>query len=168
MFHYFKGFIACLYVVILSCMLVSDMTVYLVFSTPTSKPVSLLATIKAAALLGAFARLRKATVSFVTFVCPSFRHATTRLLLNGFLWHLIHAYVSKICRKFRVHYNRTRITGTLQEDQNTFLIITRSGLLGMSNVSGKIYIANQNTILSSITFLFFFFSKIVSFMRRSG
>jgi len=90
MFHYFKGFITCLYVVILSCMLVSDMTTYLVFSTCTSKPVSLLATTKAAALLGAFARLRKATVSLVTFVCPSLRHGTTRLPLNGFSWNLIY------------------------------------------------------------------------------
>jgi hypothetical protein len=33
------------------------------------------------------------------------------------------------------------------------VIISRSILLGTSNVSGKIYIANQKTILRSITFL---------------
>jgi len=39
----------------------------------------------------------------------------------------------------------TRITGTLQEDQYAFLIISRSFLLSMRNVSGGIRRENQNT-----------------------
>ena len=43
--------------------------------------------------LGAFARLRKAGISFVTFVCP---HGTTRLPLDGFSWNFTFQYFSKI------------------------------------------------------------------------
>ena len=46
--------------------------------------------------LGAFAKLRKATVSFVMYVRP---HETTRLPLDGFSSNLILEYFSKICRK---------------------------------------------------------------------
>ena len=47
-------------------------------------------------VLGAFANLRKATVSLVMAVCP---HATTRLPMDGFLWNLIFNTSSKICRE---------------------------------------------------------------------
>jgi len=43
--------------------------------------------------LGAFALLRKATISFVTSVCP---HVTMRLPLGGFSWNLIFECFSKI------------------------------------------------------------------------
>ena len=50
--------------------------------------------------LGAFAKLRKATISFVMSVCLSVRpHGTTRLPLDGFLWNLIFEDFSKICRE---------------------------------------------------------------------
>jgi len=40
--------------------------------------------------LGAFAKLRKTTISFVISVRLSFRpHGTTRLPLDGFSWNLI-------------------------------------------------------------------------------
>ena len=47
-------------------------------------------------VLGAFAKLRKATISFVMSVrlCP---HVTTRFPLDGFSLNLIYEYVSKIC-----------------------------------------------------------------------
>ena len=55
-------------------------------------------------LLGAFTKLRKATISFVLclsvrpsvrlFFCP---HGTARLPLGGFSWNLIFMYFSKIC-----------------------------------------------------------------------
>ena len=49
--------------------------------------------------LGAFAKLRKATVSFVKSVCPS--AWKTPILLEGFSWNFIfHIFFSKICRKF--------------------------------------------------------------------
>ena len=46
-------------------------------------------------VLGAFAKLRKATISFVTSVCP---HGTARLPLYGFWRNLIFQTFSKICR----------------------------------------------------------------------
>jgi len=55
----------------------------------------------------------------------------------------------------------TTITGTLHADRYTFLIISRSVLLRMRNVSDKSCTKNQNT-----HFVFSdFFSKIVPFMR---
>ena len=57
--------------------------------------------------------------------------------------------------------NMPRITGTLHEDRYTFLIISRSVLLRMRNVSDKSCRENQNK--------YFMFSnafpKIVPFMR---
>jgi hypothetical protein len=52
--------------------------------------------------LGTFAKLCKATVSFVMSVCLSVRpsiclHGTTWLSLYGFMWNLIFMYFSKIC-----------------------------------------------------------------------
>ena len=52
--------------------------------------------------LGAFAKLRKATISCVMAVCPSdvrtyvCPHGTTRFLLGGFSWNLIFENFSKI------------------------------------------------------------------------
>jgi len=47
--------------------------------------------------------------------------------------------------KFKFLYNLTRITGTLHEDQYTFMIISRLVLLRMRNVSDKSCRENQNT-----------------------
>ena len=76
-------------------------------------------------------------------VCP---HGTTRLPPDGFSLNLIFEYFfSELCRgKFKFHY-RTLIKGTLHEDKQTFLIISRSMLLRMRNVSGKSRTENQNT-----------------------
>ena len=50
--------------------------------------------------LGAFAELRKATVSFVTSVRPPVQsHATTRLRLDGIFMKFDMWFFSKICRK---------------------------------------------------------------------
>jgi hypothetical protein len=58
-------------------------------------------------------------------------------------------------RKFKFHYNLTRITGTLHEDQYTFLIISPSFLLRMRNVPDKSYRENLNThfTFSNLSFL---------------
>jgi hypothetical protein len=53
-----------------------------------------------------------------------------------------------------------KIKGTSHEDQNKFLIISRSVLLRMKNVSGKICGENQNTPLRLSNS---FFSEICSF-----
>jgi hypothetical protein len=73
-------------------------------------------------------------------------HETTRLTLDGFIWNLIfHAFSKKKSRNFKFYSHRTTITCTLHEDQYTFLIISRSILLRMRNVSDKSCIGNQNT-----------------------
>jgi len=65
------------------------------------------------ALLGAFAILRKATISFIMSVRLSFRpHGTTRLQLDGFSWNLIFEdsvkkiQVSLKSDKNKVHFTR--------------------------------------------------------------
>jgi hypothetical protein len=51
-------------------------------------------------LLGAFEKLRKATISFIVSVSLSVRpHGSTRLLLDGFSRNFIFDYVSKIRRE---------------------------------------------------------------------
>jgi hypothetical protein len=54
--------------------------------------------------LGAFPKLRKATISFVVSG-PSVRpHGTTRLALDGFSWNLIFEFFfRKLSRKFKCH-----------------------------------------------------------------
>jgi hypothetical protein len=85
--------------------------------------------------LGAFAKLGKATVSFVMSV---HRHGSTWLPLDGFSWE-IWAFFENLSRKFKFHWNLTKITGTSHEDQCTCLIIYRPVLLRMRNVSNKSY-----------------------------
>jgi len=99
------------------------------------------------AWIGAFAILRKATISIVIFVCPSVRpHGTTEHPLCGFLYNLMFEYFSKISRRnSSLRYNHTRISGTLHEDQCTSCITSRSILLRMRNVSDKSCTENQNT-----------------------
>ena len=55
-----------------------------------------LAVVSGVRFLGAFARLRKAAISFIMSVCP---HGTTRLPLGGFWWKLIFETFSKICQE---------------------------------------------------------------------
>ena len=52
------------------------------------------------------------------------------------------------------HYNRTRIKGTLYEDNYTFLIKCRSVLFGMKNVSDKFVEKIKAHILCSVIFFF--------------
>jgi hypothetical protein len=97
--------------------------------------------------LSAFAKLRKWTISFVICVCPSvLPHGTTRFSLDGFSWNLLLDCFSKnTSRKLKFHYNLTTVAGTLNEDQYTFVMISRSVLLRMVNVSDKYCRENQNT-----------------------
>ena len=81
-------------------------------------------------------------------VRPSVRpHLTTGLLLDGFSWNLMFLMFcfEKLSINFKCHENLKVITGTLHEDQNTFLIISRSILLRMRNVSDKSCRENRNT-----------------------
>jgi hypothetical protein len=112
--------------------------------------------------IGAFAKFRKATVSFVMSVSPSIRpHGTTWLPLDGFSWNLIFVFSRKSVEKTQVSLK----SGTLHPDQYTFLVIYRSVLLRMKNVSGKSCRETRNT---HFMFNNFFIWKIVPFMKWSG
>jgi len=57
-------------------------------------------------ILGAYAKLRKATISFVMPLCPSVRpHGTTRFPLDGFLKmkFVILKIFENLSKKFRFH-----------------------------------------------------------------
>jgi hypothetical protein len=102
------------------------------------------------ALLGAFAKLRKTTVSFVMSVRP---RGTTRLPLDEFFvkydtW----AFFENLLGKFKFRSNLTRITGTLHEDVFTFMTMSRWLLLRMRNVSNKVVEKIKTHILCSVTF----------------
>ena len=75
-------------------------------------------------LLGALAKLRNATVVFVTSVCPSVRtQGTIRLPLGGFSWKFMFEYFSKIHRENSKFYqNMTRITGISYENRHIFFL----------------------------------------------
>ena len=106
-----------------------------------------------------YAKLWKATISFQS-VRPSACNnssPTTRIFKTFHIWES----VEDAPRKFKLHSNLTTITCTLHEDRYTFVIISRSVLLRMRNVSDRSYRENQNT-----HFVFSdFFPKIVPFMR---
>jgi hypothetical protein len=75
-------------------------------------------------ILGAFAKLRKATTSFV-FVClfvhPSAWNnsvPTGRIFIKFDMWFVF----ENLSRRFKHLWNVTRKTGTLHEDQYTFMI----------------------------------------------
>ena len=57
----------------------------------------------------------------------------------------IWVFFENLSRKFKLHWNLTRITGTLLEDQYIFLIISLSIFLIMRTVSEEICRENQNT-----------------------
>jgi hypothetical protein len=109
--------------------------------------------------------LRKEIVSIVMSVHLSVGPlGTTQLQTYRILWILIFIYFSKTCwQKLRVYLNKTRITGTLHEDQYRYLVTSCSLLLRMKNVSDKVCKENINTYFM---LNHFFFLKIVPFMRR--
>jgi len=65
-----------------------------------------------------------------------------------------------VSRKFKFHFNLTRITCTLPEDLRTFMIISDSILLRMRNDLDKVVEKIKIHVLCSINF---FFPKIVQF-----
>ena len=93
---------------------------------------------------GAFVKLRKATISFNISLSVS-PHWTTWLPLNGFSCSDIWGFFENLSRQFKLHYNLTRITGTLHEDLCTFVVIPRWILPRLRNVSDKRCRKNQNT-----------------------
>jgi hypothetical protein len=107
--------------------------------------------------LGALAKLRKAFISFVMLVCqfvgsPVYPRGTTRLPLDRFLIKFdIWVFFDNPSTKLKFLQNPTRITGTFREDRHTVLIIYRSFLLRMNNISCREN-QNPNFMLNNIFF----------------
>ena len=115
--------------------------------------------------LGAFAKLRKPTISVVISVLPSVRpHGTTRLPLDGFPWNLILEHFSKICRENSSFIKNQQEWRALYMKTNIYVvIISLTFLLRMRNVSGKRREnqENQNTYFLFSNFFFFFENRAV-------
>ena len=74
--------------------------------------------------LGALEKLLKATISFVMSVCPSVRpHGTIRRSHSTCFKEIRMIFENMSC-KLKFHYDMTRITGILHEDQCIFFIIS--------------------------------------------
>jgi len=93
------------------------------------------------------AKLRKATISFIMSVCVSVRPSawnnsasTGGILMKFDIWIF---FFQKLSRKYRFYENKTRIRGTVREDQYTYFITSPSFLLRMRNVSDKLYRENR-------------------------
>ena len=74
--------------------------------------------------LCAFAKLQKATNSFVMSLRLSARNnlaPTGRIFMKLDIW----VFFENLSRKYKFHFSRTRITGTLHDDQYTFSITSR-------------------------------------------
>jgi hypothetical protein len=101
-------------------------------------------------ILGALARLGKTTIRFVMSVRGS---AWINSALSGRIYVEldIGAFFENLSRKFKFSYNLTRITGTLHEDQHTFLDISRLVFPKTRNISGKCVKKLKTQILGSIT-----------------
>ena len=104
----------------------------------------------------AFAKWRKATISFVVSACPSVcpytrnnSAPTERIFVIFYTW----VFFENLSRKFKFHLKLTIITGTLHEDVCTY--IYDNILLNfrrMRNVSDKIIEKIKTRILCSISF----------------
>jgi hypothetical protein len=86
-------------------------------------------------LLGSFASLWKAIISFVMSVCP---HGTTRLPLDGFGLNLIFGFFfRKSVDKIQVSLKSDKNNGYFMWRLFTFMAISRWILLGMRTVLDK-------------------------------
>jgi len=82
-------------------------------------------------ILGTLAKLRKATLSFITglYFCPSFHMKHLHSHWIRFSWNLIFRFFfPKIFREDTVFIQSTRITGTLHEEQFTIFFKIISSL----------------------------------------
>jgi hypothetical protein len=73
---------------------------------------------------------------------------SVRMERLGIHWTDFHEiwYLNIFRKSIEFHSNRTKITGTLHEDQYTFLIVFRTVLLRMRNISDKNWRENQTHI----------------------
>jgi hypothetical protein len=75
-----------------------------------------------------------------------------KIFMKFDIWVFIFENLSTKCK---FHYNRTRITVTLHEDQFTCLTTSHSVLLRMRNISDKSFRENQNAHFLLNNFFFF-------------
>ena len=108
--------------------------------------------------MGAFEKLRKATISFDTSVsvCMSDRpHGVSRLKMDGFSRSFILECSGEICRENSIFIK----TATFHENLRTFMVISRSDFHRMRNVSEqKLWRTSKHKYNNE-------FPKIVPFMR---
>jgi len=100
--------------------------------------------------LGAFAKCREATISFVISVCPSARSNSTstgQIFSKFYIW----VFFENFLKKFRFYSNLTTIS-TLREDLHTFMMISISVLLGINVFETKVEEKIKTRTLSSINF----------------
>jgi len=99
--------------------------------------------------LGVFAKLQVA----LGFVLSVHLSAWNSSASTGWIFMKfdILALFENLSRKFNFHLNQTRIKGTIHEDHQIFLMISRSFLLRIRNVSDKRCRGNQNTHFYSVT-----------------
>ena len=111
--------------------------------------------------LGAFAKLWKATISFVMTVCLSVCMDQLGSHWTDFheIWYL---FFENLWEKIEVSLkNLRRITGTLSEELCIFMIVSLLSLLRMRHVSDRSSRENQNRHFMFNSCL----TKIVPFMR---
>ena len=101
---------------------------------------------------GAFAKLRKATISLVMSVCP---HGTILLPMDGFWLNLIFELFRKSVEKIQVSLKSDKNNWYFTLKVFTFMAISCLILLKMRNISNKPCRENQNTHFVSSHFFFF-------------
>ena len=97
-------------------------------------------------LLGGFAKFQKwLQASTCLSVCPSV--CVEKLSSHWTDFHEIYFFFffENKSRKFNLHWNLTRIKGTLHKDQYTFTITSRSVFLRVKNVWDRSCTENENT-----------------------
>jgi hypothetical protein len=110
-----------------------------------------------------FRRVRKsskATISFVTCICPSVRMEQLGSHWTEFnkIWYL--SIFQKLVEKIQISFKSDNNNGALHGKQYTFLIISRLLFLRMRKVSEKIWREIKIHILYSI---FFFFENFAGY-----
>jgi hypothetical protein len=98
--------------------------------------------------VGTFGEVRKATISIVMSLCPSTCSSTWKNSVPTgriFMKFDIRVFIENLLRKFKFHWNLTKITGALHENQHTFMKISRRILIRIRDVSDKICSEKENT-----------------------
>jgi hypothetical protein len=111
-------------------------------------------------LLGTLAKLQKVTK--VMSVCLSSRNNSVPTVWIVMKFDIC-IFFENMSRKFKFHENLTRIMGTLQENEHTFMIISHSVFFRIRNAADKSCRENQNMHFMFSNFLLLL--KIMLFVR---